>query len=154
RGVLGYSDAYFLYGVVHAPLRLLGIDTFTAFMVLMSLLAVAGYFGFYTLARRHFAIPPPWAAVGATIFAFANMNAVKLVQAQSYCAMLLPVLCLLVLNAWNAARPSRAMRLAYAGWCRWLMRQDLLSVSFRSCSCICRCCRPGMAAVWRKSSRM
>lgn len=114
RGVLGYSDAYFLYGVVHAPLRLLGIDTFTAFMVLMSLLAVAGYFGFYTLARRHFAIPPPWAAVGATIFAFANMNAVKLVQAQSYCAMLLPVLCLLVLNAWNAARPSRAAVLAGA----------------------------------------
>ncbi len=112
RGVLGYSDAYFLYGLIHAPLRFLGFDTFTAFMLVMSLLAVLGYFGFYALARRYVAIPAPWAAVGAALFAFANMDAMKLVQAQSYCAMLLPLVCLLVLTAWTAPRRMQGLACA------------------------------------------
>jgi hypothetical protein len=112
RGVLGYTDALFLYGLVHAGLRGLGLDTFTSFMLVMAGLATFGFFSFIRLARRHFGLPVIWAAVGAFLFAFGNLNAVKLVQAQAYCAMLLPAICDLALSAWSTADRRRGAVLA------------------------------------------
>jgi hypothetical protein len=115
RGVLGYTDALFLYGLVHAGLRGLGFDTFTSFMLVMAVLAALGFFGFIRLACRHFGIPIIWAALGAFLFAFGNMNAVKLVQAQAYCAMLLPLVCDLLLSAWSNPNRRWSIFLAAAG---------------------------------------
>lgn len=115
RGVLGFTDALFLYGLVHAGLRGLGFDVFTALMLVMMVLAAIGFFGFLRLARRHFGIPMIWATVGAFVFAFGNLNAVKLVQAQAYCAMLLPLVCDLALTAWSSAVRRRGIALAAAG---------------------------------------
>lgn len=112
RGALGFTDAYFLYGLAYAAGRGLGLDPFTSFMTVMVALAATGFFGFVRLLRRHFAVAAPWTAVGACLFAFANMNAVKLVQAQAYCAMLLPVLCDLALSAWSAGTWARRIGLA------------------------------------------
>jgi hypothetical protein len=103
-GILGYTDAFFLFGVAHAALRLVGIDAFTAFMLVMAGVSVIGFFGFRRLAVRHFGIPPAYAAIGAFLFAFANMNAVKLIHVQAYGAMLLPSLCDLFLLGWNSKR--------------------------------------------------
>jgi hypothetical protein len=104
RGTLGYSDGFFLFGLVHAPLRLLGVDTFTAYMIVMAGLAAIGFFGFRRLAVRHFGIPPAFAAVSACLFAFANVDAVKLIHVQAYAAMLLPGLSDLLLSGWKAKR--------------------------------------------------
>ncbi len=104
HGALGYTDAYFLFGLVEVPLRILGADTFTAFMLVMAALATAGFFGFRRLAVRHFGLPPAYAAVGAFLFAFGNVDAVKLIHAQTYCAMLLPGLCDLALSGWSSKR--------------------------------------------------
>jgi hypothetical protein len=104
RGTLGYTDAFFLYGIVHAPLRLIGVDTFTAYMLVMAGLAVVGIVGFRRLAMRHFGIPPVYATVGAFLFAFANVDSVKLIHVQAYSAMLLPSLCDLILSGWNSKR--------------------------------------------------
>ena len=43
RGTLGYTDALFLIGTVHAAFRALGADVFTAYMLAMSVLAMVGY---------------------------------------------------------------------------------------------------------------
>ena len=104
RGTLGYTDAFFLLGLLHTTLRILGADTFTAYMLVIAALATVGFFSFYHLAMRHFGLPPGYAAVGAFLFAFANVDAVKLIHAQSYCAMLLPVLCDLVISGWRSER--------------------------------------------------
>ncbi len=104
RGTLGYTDAFFLLGAAAAPLRGLGLDAFSAFMAVMAAVSAIGFFGFRRLAIRHFDVPPAAAAVGAFLFAFANVDAVKLIHVQAYCAMLLPVLCDLLLSAWNGAR--------------------------------------------------
>ena len=104
HGVLGYTDAFFLFGVVYAPLRLVGVDAFTALMLVMAGAAVVGFFGFRRLAVRHFGIPPAYAAIGAFLFAFANMDAVKLIHVQAYGAMLLPILCDLILSGWKSKR--------------------------------------------------
>jgi hypothetical protein len=103
-GTLGYTDAFFLFGVVYAPLRLIGIDAFTACMLVMAGLAGVGFFGFRRLAVRHFGIPPTYAAIGAFLFAFANVDAVVLIHVQAYGAMLLPGLCDLMLSGWNSKR--------------------------------------------------
>jgi hypothetical protein len=104
RGTLGYTDAFFLLGAADAGLRDLGFDAFTAFMVVMAAVSAIGFFGFRRLAIRHFGVPPAFAAIGAFLFAFANLDAVKLIHVQVYCAMLLPVLCDLALSAWKEAR--------------------------------------------------
>jgi hypothetical protein len=104
RGTLGYTDAFFLLGAADAALRGLGLDAFTAFMVVMAAISAIGFFGFRGLAIRHFGVPPAFAAVGAFLFAFSNLDAVKLIHVQAYCAMLLPVLCDLALSAWRGAR--------------------------------------------------
>jgi hypothetical protein len=103
-GTLGYTDAFFLLGIAHAPLRLIGADAFTAYMLVMAGVAVVGFFGFRRLAIRHFDIPPTYATIGAFLFAFANVDAVKLIHVQAYCAMLLPGLCDLILSAWRSKR--------------------------------------------------
>jgi hypothetical protein len=103
-GTLGYTDAFFLLGAADAPLRRLGLDAFSAFMVVMAGLSVVGFFGFRSLAIRHFAVAPAAAAMGAFLFAFSNVDAVKLIHVQAYCAMLLPLLCGLGLSAWKGAR--------------------------------------------------
>jgi hypothetical protein len=102
RGTLGYTDAFFLFGLLHAPLRMIGADTFTAYMLVMAALSAIGFFTFRRLAIRHFGLPAAYAAVGAFLFAFGNLDAVKLIHAQSYCAMLLPGLCDLALSGWNS----------------------------------------------------
>ena len=104
HGALGYTDAFFLFGVVHAPLRLAGADPFTALMLVMAGTSAIGFFGFRRLAVRHFEIPPACAATGAFLFAFANMDAVKLIHVQAYGAMLLPGVCDLILSGWNSKR--------------------------------------------------
>lgn len=114
-GTLGYTDAFFLIGVVHAGLGWLGFDTFTALMLTMAVLSALGFFGFMRLATRHCGLPLSAAAVGAFLFAFANVDAVKLIHVQSYCAMLLPTLCDLLLTAWKSQRPLRGVALAAGG---------------------------------------
>jgi hypothetical protein len=104
HGVLGYTDAFFLFGVIGVPLRLAGVDAFIALMLVMTGAAVVGFFGFRRLAVRHFGIPPAYAAIGAFLFAFANMDAVKLIHIQAYAAMLLPSLCDLILSGWKSKR--------------------------------------------------
>src|SRR5260370_9542780 len=110
RGALGYTDAFFLFGVVYAPLRLAGVDAFTALMLVMAATSAIGFFGFRRLAVRHFEIPPAWAAVGAFLFAFANMDAVKLIHIQAYGAMLLPSISSLILSGWNGRRRGAVFR--------------------------------------------
>ncbi len=104
RGTLGYTDAFFLLGAADAALRGLGLDAFTAFMAVMAAVSAIGFFGFRRLAVRHFGVPPAFAAIGAFLFAFGNLDAVKLIHVQVYCAMLLPVLCDLALTAWKGVR--------------------------------------------------
>jgi hypothetical protein len=115
RGTLGYTDAFFLLGAVAAGLRRLGLDAFNAFMLVMAGLAAVGFFGLRRLAMRHFGVPPAAAAMGAFLFAFSNVDAVKLIHVQAYCAMLLPWLCDLMLSAWNGARRGPLLAAAAGG---------------------------------------
>jgi hypothetical protein len=114
RGVLGFTDAYFLYAVGYVPLRLASIDPFTAFMLVMAALSVIGFFGFMRLAITDFGVSAASAAVGAFLFAFGNMMAAKMGHAQSYCAMLLPLVAHLTATAFKAEHKRAAIIAAAA----------------------------------------
>jgi hypothetical protein len=114
RGALGFTDAYLLYGVAYTPLRLAGLDPFIAFMVVMATFSAIGFFGFMRLAVADFGVSAASAAVGALLFAFANMMAVKMGHAQSYCAMLLPLVAHLTATAFKAERRRTAILTAAA----------------------------------------
>jgi hypothetical protein len=114
QGVLGFTDAYLLYAAGYVPFRFLGADPFTAFMLVMAALSVIGFFGFIRLAMADFGVSAASAAVGAFLFAFANMMIVKVGHPQSYCAMLLPIVCHLIASAFKAERGGAAMLAAAA----------------------------------------
>jgi hypothetical protein len=112
RGALGFTDAYLLYAVGYTPLRLAGVDHYTAFMLVMATLSAIGFFGFMRLAIAEFRVSAASAAVGALLFAFAHMMAFKMGHAQSYCAMLLPLIAHLTATAFKpGTRPERSSRL-------------------------------------------
>ncbi len=112
--MLGFTDAYFLYAVGYVPLRLASLDPFTAFMLVMAALSVIGFFGFMRLAITDFGVSAASAAVGAFLFAFGNMMAVKMGHAQSYCAMLLPLVAHLTATAFKAEHKRAAIIAAAA----------------------------------------
>ena len=114
RGALGFTDAYLLYAVVYSPLRLAGIDPFTAFMLVMAVLSAIGFIGFMRLAIADLRMSAASAAVGAFLFVFANMMATKMMHVQCYCAMLLPVVVHLSATAYKAERKHTAIVAAAA----------------------------------------
>src|SRR5258707_10795330 len=59
RGTLGYTDAFFLLGSVAAPLRGLGVDSFTAYMLAIAAPAGVDLFGLPGPATPPLAPPPP-----------------------------------------------------------------------------------------------
>ena len=127
HGALGYTDAFFLFGAVHTPLRLVGVDAFTALMLVVAGTSALGFFGFRRLAVRHLEIPPAWATVGAFLFAFANMDAVKLIHVQAYGTMLLPTICNLFLSGWH-----RKHRGAVLGGAAGLLYAALFLTAFQT----------------------
>lgn len=113
-GVLGFTDAYFLYALPYSLFRIMGSDPFFAFMSVMAGLSLLGFVSFMLLAIRHFGASIIFAGVGAYLFAFSNMMAIKMDHAQSYCAMFLPIIIHLTLSAFKKPNRHYAVFLATA----------------------------------------
>jgi hypothetical protein len=114
RGVLGFTDAYFLYSLPYSLFRTAGLDPFISFMAVMASLSAIGFASFMHLAIRHFGARAWTAAAGAFLFVFADMMALKMGHAQSYCAMLLPAVVDLAAGALKAEKRRNAILLAAA----------------------------------------
>lgn len=110
EGTLGYSDAFFLYQIFYSPLRLLGIDQFLAFQLTLVGLTAIGFASFFALLRRVFEVPRYLAVAGALIFAFSNMNFLKVGHSQHLTIEFIPLLVLFGFKAVSsvATAPGRA----------------------------------------------
>jgi hypothetical protein len=115
RNVLAFSDAFFLYAFPYSIFRTLGVEPSNSFMLVIAVLSAIGFVSFMRLSITLFGAMAWTAAVGAFLFVFADMIAMKMVHAQSYCAMLLPVVVYLAARAYKADSREVAMVFATAG---------------------------------------
>jgi hypothetical protein len=96
-GVLGYSDALFLFTPFYALARMLGRDMFAAFQANLVAIGALGYIGCLWLLRGSLRLNPAVAAVGSAAFMFSNSQLLSLNHPQLLGTAFLPYLGLLTL---------------------------------------------------------
>jgi hypothetical protein len=107
KGVLGWSDTFFLYEIFYAPLRLLGCDMFLALQLTVILFSLVGFASFVYLVRLGFGTPLPAALVCGLIFTFSNALWVHSVHVQLTGVYLVPAIFLVGWLGWRAAAGRR-----------------------------------------------
>jgi hypothetical protein len=94
KGTLGYSDMVFGHGVLHAGLRLLGLDFFDATVALIVLLSALAYVAAGFFLRQVFQTSLLATSVGASFFAFSSIKAMNMGPYQLHVYGLIPVVLL------------------------------------------------------------
>jgi len=115
KDVLGWSDAFFLYEVWYAPLRLIGLDPFLAAQVSVVLLSFVGFASFVWLARLAFGAPPHLALIGGLFLTFTNGLWLHSGWFQLLGVWLIPLILLLWVVAFRTFERHRAWSLTLAG---------------------------------------
>ncbi len=110
KGVLGWSDTFFLYEVFYAPLRLLGADPFLALQLTIIIFSLIGFVTFVYLVRLGFGTPLPAALGCALIFTFSNALWIHAGSPQLSGIYLVPGILLMALLSWRAVRSGRRLR--------------------------------------------
>jgi hypothetical protein len=101
KGVLGYTDTFFLWQPVYAPFRLFGADPFLAFQLSIVALSLLGFVSFVVLVRSIFSAPLPAAIVGAPVFTFANNLSQHAGSPQMFGIYFAPAIALVGLWSWR-----------------------------------------------------
>jgi hypothetical protein len=101
KGVLGYTDTFFLYEIFFAPFRLLHAEPFLAFQLTIIAMSLMGFVCFVVLARTLFRAPLVLALVGALVFTFANCLWLHEGSDQLFGIYFAPPIALIGLAAWR-----------------------------------------------------
>jgi hypothetical protein len=101
KGVLGYSDTFFLYQIFFAPFRLLRAEPFLALQLTIVAMSLMGFVCFVILVRKIFQAPLILALVGGLVFAFANSLWVHAGSSQLFGIYFVPPIALIGLSAWR-----------------------------------------------------
>jgi hypothetical protein len=101
KGVLGYTDTFFLWQVVYAPLRALGADPFLATQLTIVALSVLCFVCLFALLRIVFSPSLPVALVGALIGTFGSGLAQHVGSLQLFGIWFAPGIALVGLASWR-----------------------------------------------------
>ena len=96
QGVLGYSDALFIYAVPFSFFRYLQLDIYTSFQAIVLTLPILAYAGTVWLLRSALGLGRCAAIVGAMLFAFSSPMATSMAHAQLQSVAFVPYLVLLL----------------------------------------------------------
>ncbi len=91
RGVLGYGDALVLFAPPYIALRLAGVPYLYAYAATLVVILGTGYAATVWFLRRVIGVGTSVAIAGALMFAFSNMNMLKLGHSQLYAAAFVPL---------------------------------------------------------------
>lgn len=133
KGLLGYTDTFFLWQIFFAPFRFLGADPFLAAQLTVIAMSLLAFICFVILVRMVFRPPMFVAIIGALIFVFANNLAEHIGSLQIFGIYSVPPIALIGLLSWKTrvARPELSIGLGvffgalcalllfstyYAGW--------------------------------------
>ncbi len=116
KGLLGWSDAFFLYLPAYVPLREFGCDPEVALQVTLILLSALGFATFYRVTTTMFGVGARPALGAALVFTFGNDLYLHVDSPQLGGVYLLPGLVLLAGRAWQRrlTSPRRAGLIAAA----------------------------------------
>jgi hypothetical protein len=103
KGTLGYSDTFFIHGVIYTLLCKCGLDQWQSFACTFILLALTGYALMYWLLRS--CIKAPWLLAAAMSALFINLAPIQTVLFNSHLQLLSVFLCPgLIALGWMAAK--------------------------------------------------
>ncbi len=91
HGVLGYGDALILFAPPYIAQRLAGVPFLYAYVGTLIVILGTGYAATIWLLRRVVGVGAPIAVAGALMFAFSNINALKIGHSQLYAAAFVPL---------------------------------------------------------------
>jgi hypothetical protein len=92
QGVLGFSDAGFLYAIPYSTLRFTGIDPISSYQIVLFASVAAGWTGMILFLRCCLKLRIVPTIVGATIFVFPNAMAVSSGHTQLFAIHFIPYL--------------------------------------------------------------
>ncbi len=116
-GMLGYSDAMFLYWPPYALARALGFDLFVSLQLTLIFFKAVGFASMYCLLRSCLRSSMPAAVLGAVLFTISNLYSVAIGASHSHLVVVncVPLLAVLGCRAWRlAAEPAKRGRAFYA----------------------------------------
>jgi hypothetical protein len=110
QGVLGYTDTYFFYGVLHWICRR-WLDPFGSLQLVVMALTAFSYCAMCLLLRKVFGLRPWICALGGALFAWSSLNASRLGHVQLLIAFVYPLLVLVAHRSWTnlEERPAKAL---------------------------------------------
>ena len=94
--VLGYSDSFFLFGIIYSIFRLIGCDYFLSLQLLYVFLISVGYISSYFMFRNVFKVNLFFSLVGSVLFVSLNSIQNQFGHAQLLAFYFYPVLVLLL----------------------------------------------------------
>lgn len=99
--VFGYTDLFLGYGVIHAFLRLFGLDMYHAYKVTLMVVHLFGTASMYYLMRKTLKCEVVWALFGTIAFCYSNAYAIHIGHTQLNAISFLPLLLILLLGFMN-----------------------------------------------------
>ena len=123
--VLGYNDAYFLYGLSYSALRTLGLGPLIAMELTTAMVRVVGFSAAWVLMRRYFHLSVLATAFGAVLMTIANGIYVGTTHTQLATVAFVPLVFCLAAGTYElvvqnrqraAALTAAALGLLLAGW--------------------------------------
>ncbi len=113
RGILGYSDTFFLWQPFYATFRIFGAEPFLAFQLTIVALSLLGFATFVALVRTAFGCTRVVAMVGALVFTFASSLETHAGSPQLFGMYFVPGIVFIALIAWRQrnAHPARSAAL-------------------------------------------
>ena len=167
KGVLGYTDTFFLWQVVYAPLKALGADPFLATQLTIVALSLLCFVCLFILLRMTFRPSVLVATIGAVVGTFGNPLAQHVGSIQLFGIYLAPGIALVAIVSWRwrARRAKASMLLGglfgllcalflfstyYVAWFSFLSAGLVALFAFVIAP---RSALPGIAAAWRSAWR-
>jgi hypothetical protein len=96
RGVLGYSDADFLFALPYSGLRYVGLNIFTSFQIVLLTTVFLGWTGAYIFFRYCLRLNFFPSIIGAIVFSFPNAMAISVGRPQLMAVYFLPYLAIAI----------------------------------------------------------
>jgi hypothetical protein len=96
KGVLGYSDADFLFALPYSGLRYVGLNIFTSFQIVLLTTVFIGWTGAYIFFRYCLRLNFFPSIIGAIVFSFPNAMAISVGRPQLLAIYFLPYLAIAI----------------------------------------------------------